>query len=68
LKYTAVSEVRTESIIRAMNMKAPLDIITIVLMIQIVRTSETSDYFETASRYIPEDYLHACRRKNLKSH
>jgi hypothetical protein len=32
-----------------------------------VRISETSVYFETTRRYIPESYLHTRRRENLKS-
>jgi hypothetical protein len=38
------------------------------LMIETVRTSETSVHFnETTRRYIP-GYLHTRRRENLKSH
>jgi hypothetical protein len=50
------------SIIRAMKF--------IALMMNVVRTSETSVYSsETARRYIPDDsYLRIRRRKNLKSH
>jgi hypothetical protein len=57
LKLTDVSEVRTAPIIIAMMMEA-------------VRTSETSDDFNvTTRRYIPEDSkLHTRRRENLKSH
>jgi len=59
---TDVSEVRTASIIRAM--------IIIALMMEAVRTSETSVNFNvTTRRYIPEDSkLHTRRRENLKSH
>jgi hypothetical protein len=44
-EYTDVSEVRIASIIREI----------IVLMMETVRTSETSVYSETTWRYIPED-------------
>jgi hypothetical protein len=56
LKLTDVSEVRTASII-------------IALMMEAVRTSETSvNIIVTTRRYIPEDSkLHAHRRDNLKS-
>jgi hypothetical protein len=38
-------------------------------MMEAVRTSETSVYFETTLRYIPEgSNLYAHRRENLKSH
>jgi hypothetical protein len=41
----------------------------IALMIEAVRTSETSVYSETTWRYIPEgSNLHTRRRENLKSH
>jgi hypothetical protein len=45
-------------------------IITIALMIEAVRTSETSAYFnETTRRYNTEyQHLHTGRRENLKSH
>jgi hypothetical protein len=54
---TDVSEVRAASII-------------IALMIEAVRTSETSVNFNvTTRRYIPEDSkLHTRRRENPKSH
>jgi len=41
-----------------------------VLMMEAVRTSETSVYFhETTRRYVPEScHLHTRRRENLKSH
>jgi hypothetical protein len=35
-------------------------------MMAAVRISETSVYFETTWRYIPESYLHTHRRENLK--
>jgi hypothetical protein len=55
LKLTDVSEVRTASII-------------IALMMEAVRTSETSvNFIVTTRRYIPEDSIHAHRRENLKS-
>jgi hypothetical protein len=39
------------------------------LMMEAVRTSETSVSSETTRRYIPEDSdLHTRRRENLKSH
>jgi hypothetical protein len=43
---------------------------TIALMMEAVRTSETSVHSnETTRRYIPEDSkLHTRRRENLKSH
>jgi hypothetical protein len=38
-------------------------------MMEAVPTSETSVYFETTRRYIPEDcHFHTRRRENLKSH
>jgi hypothetical protein len=41
----------------------------ITLMMEVVRTSETSVYSETTRRYIPEGYhLRTCRCENLKSH
>jgi hypothetical protein len=47
LKWTDVSEVHTASIIRAMN----------ALMMEAVRTSNTSVHFNvTTRRYIPENY------------
>jgi hypothetical protein len=54
---TYIQKVRTASVIRAMMMEA-------------VRTSETSVHFNvTTRRYIPEDSkLHTRRRENLKSH
>jgi hypothetical protein len=40
----------------------------IALMLQAVRTSETSVYFESRTRYIPEgSNLQTRRRENLKS-
>jgi hypothetical protein len=55
LKKTNVSEVRTSSII--------------ALMMEAIRAPETSVYFDTRRRYIPEDcHLHMRRRENLKSH
>jgi hypothetical protein len=59
LKYTDDSEVRNASIIRAIN--------TIILMMEALRTSETSVYFmEITRRYIPAGYhLHTRRRENL---
>jgi hypothetical protein len=56
LTLTDVSEVHTASII--------------ALMIQIVRTSQTSVYFnETTQRFIPQGYHFQTRhRKNLKTH
>jgi hypothetical protein len=46
LEYTDVPEVRTASIIRAMNT---------IALVEEVRTSETSVYFnESTRRYIPE--------------
>jgi hypothetical protein len=56
LKLTDVSEMRTSSII--------------ALMMEAVRTSETSVSFNVSTRrYIPEDSkLHTRRRENLKSH
>jgi hypothetical protein len=43
---------------------------SVALMMEAVRTSETSVNFNvTTRRYIPEDSeLHTCRRENLKSH
>jgi hypothetical protein len=57
LKFTDVSEVRTSSTI-------------IALMMEAVRTSETSVNFNvTTRRYILQDSkLHIHRRENLKSH
>jgi predicted enzyme involved in methoxymalonyl-ACP biosynthesis len=54
-----VSEVRTTSIISA-----------IIVLMTVVRTSETSNNFNaTTRRYIPEDSkLHTRHRENLKSH
>jgi hypothetical protein len=41
---------------------------SIALMMEAVRTSETSVYSETTRRYIPEgSNLHTRRRENLKS-
>jgi hypothetical protein len=41
----------------------------IALMMEAVRTSETSVYFnENKWRHIPQGYLHTRRRENLKSH
>jgi hypothetical protein len=55
LKQTDVSEVHT----------API----IALMMEAVRTSETSVYNETTRRYIPEScHLHTRHGENLKSH
>jgi hypothetical protein len=58
LKWTDVSEVRTASIIRV-----------IALMMEAVRTSYTSVYFNvTTRRYIPQDSkLHTRLRDKLKS-
>jgi hypothetical protein len=48
MKWTDVSEVRTAYIIRAMN--------DIALMMEVVRTSETSIHLNVTTRhYIPED-------------
>jgi hypothetical protein len=56
LKQTNILEVRTACIIRTMMMEA-------------VRTSETSIYFDTTRRSIPEGcYLNTRRRDILKSH
>jgi hypothetical protein len=57
---TDVSEVRTASVIRAI----------IALMMEAVRTSETSVHFNvTTRRYIQEESkLHTGRREELKSH
>jgi hypothetical protein len=54
---TDISEVRAVSII-------------IALMMEAVRTSETSVVIPLRARqYIPEDSeLHTCRRENFKSH
>jgi hypothetical protein len=54
---TDISEVRTASIILA-------------LMMDALRTSETSVNFNvTTRRYIAKDSeLHTCRRENMKSH
>jgi hypothetical protein len=55
LEYTDVSEVRNVSII--------------TVMMEAVRTSETSVYSKATRRYIPEgSHLHTRRRENLKSH
>jgi hypothetical protein len=41
---------------------------TVSVLIEALRTSETSIYFHTTWHYIPEScYLHARRRENLKS-
>jgi hypothetical protein len=65
LKLTYISEVRTVSIIRAIN-----DDYSIALMMEAVRTSETLVNFKlTTLSYIPEDSkLHTRRRENLESH
>jgi hypothetical protein len=44
--------------------------ITIALMMEAVRTSESSvNFYETTRRHVPEGYhLYACHRENLKSH
>jgi hypothetical protein len=62
LKWTDVSEVRTDSIIRAP--------IIIAMMVEAVRISETSVHpNETTKRYIPEgSKLHTRGSENLKSH
>jgi hypothetical protein len=55
-EYTDVSEVSTA-------------FITVTLIMEAVRTSETSVYSETTRCYIPErSHLHTRRRENLKSH
>jgi hypothetical protein len=55
VKLTDISEVRTASIT--------------VLMMEAVRSSETSAHFVTTRRYIPEySKLHTRRRENLKNH
>jgi hypothetical protein len=59
VEMTDVLKVRTASIIRA-----------IALMMEAVRTSETSvNFYQTARRNIPQgSYLHTRRRDNRKSH
>jgi hypothetical protein len=53
-----VSKVHTAPIIRV-----------ITLMMETLRTSETSLYSETAERCVPKScHLHTRRRENLKSH
>jgi hypothetical protein len=62
-KYTDVSEV-TAFIFRAMILSVTF------LMMEVLRTSETSVYFnEHTRRYVPGDYiLHTPLHENLKSH